>query len=140
MSTTKLTPKQEKFCQGVVSGMTFKDAYINAYDAENMSDHGIRKESSKLAKRDDITARIKELSIPVQNLYQNAAISDSERIRGILWGMIQDEDVKDENKLRAMDMLNKMNGAYKEDTSTEDKTDSIDSLDTDKLIQLVNTA
>ena len=137
---TKLTPKQEKFCLGVVSGLSFKDAYLQAYDAENMADHAVRKEASRLAKRDDITARIRELSIPVQNTYFNAAVSDSERIRGILWDMIQGNDTKDENKLRAMDMLNRMNQAYKDDTQQDDTETTIDSLDTDKLIKLVSSA
>ena len=137
---TGLTPKQEKFCLGVVSGLTFKDAYIQAYNADNMADHAIRKEASRLAKRDDITKRIHELSIPVQNTYQNAAISDTERIKGILWDMIQCDETKDENKIRCMDMLNRMNQAYQSADTGDDTTDSIDNLDTDKLIQLVSSA
>ena len=109
--TAKLTPKQEEFCRCVASGMTAKDSYIQAYNTEKMNDNTICREAYELTRRDDITKRIEQLRIPLLNHYQNVAISDTERIRTILWDMIQSEETKDENKIRCMDMLNRMNQA-----------------------------
>lgn len=137
---SKLTAKQEEFCRCLASGMTAKDSYIQAYNTEKMNDNTICREAYELTRRDDITKRVEQLRIPLLNHYQNAAISDTERIRGILWDMIQCDETKDENKIRCMDMLNRMNQAYQSADIGDDTENSIDNLDTDKLIQLVNTA
>lgn len=136
----QLTHKQEMFCQGIASGLTQYDAYIQAYNADNMSDQGIYNESSKLMKRDDITERIQAIRKPVENYCQNAIISEIEESKRFLWDVVRDDTEKTENRIRAVDILNKMNQAYQSADTGDDTTDSIDSLDTDKLIQLVNTA
>jgi phage terminase small subunit len=56
-----LTPKQEKFCQGIVSGLSQADAYRDAYNCENMSDEVIWKEASNLMKDRKVSVRIEEL-------------------------------------------------------------------------------
>ena len=137
---SKLTAKQEEFCRCLASGMTAKDSYIQAYNTDKMNDNTICREAYELTRRDDITKRVEQLRIPLLNHYQNAAISDTERIRGILWDMIQCDETKDENKIRCMDMLNRMNQAYQSADTGDDTADSIDNLDTDKLIQLVSSA
>ena len=53
-----LTPKQEKFCQCIVSGMSGKDAYVAAYDHHG-GDRTAYNEANILLKRNDITKRIK---------------------------------------------------------------------------------
>lgn len=135
-----LTPKQEKFCQCVASGMSLKDSYIESYNTDNLCDQGIRNEASKLARRDDITQRIRELKKPLQNLYENDLINESRQVKDILWEIIRDTGEKTENQLRAIDILNRMNQAYQADTSGENAEDTIDKLDTDKLLQLVSSA
>ena len=75
-----LTPKQEKFCQCIVSGMSGKDAYIAAYDHHG-GDRTAYNESNILLKRNDITKRIKELQVPLINHAVNTAISEREKIK-----------------------------------------------------------
>lgn len=104
-----LTPKQEKFCQCIVSGMSGKDSYIAAYNCN--SDRVAYNESNVLLKRDDITARINELSKPVQNHAQNTAISEREKKRQWLWDMIHNAE-KDSDRIAAMNLLNKMDSEY----------------------------
>ena len=134
-----LTPKQEKFCQCIVSGMSGKDSYLTAYDCNN--DRVAYNESNVLLKRNDITERIKELRIPVQNHAQNTAISETERIKAILWEEIENARQQQDHAAvaRYADQLNKLNGAYK-DTTIVDKETTLDNIDTSKLLQLVNTA
>lgn len=58
----KLTVKQEKFAQNLFTGMTQREAYINAYNAENMLDKTIDEEACRMANDCKITARVDELT------------------------------------------------------------------------------
>ena len=59
-----LTPKQEKFCQCVASGMSYADSYKEAYDAENMGIDTIYVNSSVLMSDNKISLRVNELRKP----------------------------------------------------------------------------
>ena len=71
--------------------MSAKDSYISAYNTK-ASDQVIFNESCKLLKRDDITDRITELRKPLENHYQNIAISERQQqidfIKDELYGTI----------------------------------------------------
>lgn len=54
----KLTIKQEKFCQGLFSGLTQREAYKQAFSAENMKDKTIDERSCVLANLDKIKTRL----------------------------------------------------------------------------------
>lgn len=137
----KLTPKQEKFCQCIVSGMSGKDSYISAYNTK-ASEQTIYTESMKLLKRDDITQRIKELRQPIENTIQNVAINERQNQIDYIKSRIALCEQKDDEQsiIRYTDMLSKLYGLYKE-TDTEQKTDnSVEKLDTATLIKLSGTA
>lgn len=137
----KLTPKQEKFCQCIVSGMSGKDSYITAYNSK-ASDQVIFNESCKLLKRDDITARIKELRQPLENHYQNIAINERQKhINEILKRIEICKEKEDEGSLiRYYDMLAKINGLYRDSEQEEKQTNTVSTLDTATLIKLSGTA
>ena len=130
-----LTEKQRAFCRNIVSGMTNKDAYQAAYNCQ--SDNAAWIESTKLLNREDIAAEIKTLRKPIEIKAQTDALTERERKRAILWEFITNPAVDDNNKLRAMDLLNKMDAEYinVNHNITEQKTD-ISSIDLDKLKQL----
>ena len=134
-----LTPKQEKFCQCIVSGMSGKESYLTAYNCN--SDRVAYNESNVLLQRDDITKRINELMIPVKNHAQNTAISETEKIKAILWAEIANARQQQDHAAiaRYTDQLNKLNNAYKDNTIIENN-DNIENIDTEKLIKLVTTA
>ena len=102
-----LTEKQEKFCTNILSGMNQTDAYKNAYSVENMSDEAIYVEASRLVDNPKVSLRIKELRDKASN---EAIISSIERKKW-LTSVINGEDKLD-NKLKALDILNKMDGEY----------------------------
>ena len=132
-----LTPKQEKFCQCIVSGMSGKDSYISAYNTK-ASDQTIYTESLKLLKRDDITERIKELRQPIENTIQNINISERQQQIDFIKSRIQECIKKDDEQslIRWNEQLNKIYALYK-DTETEQKTEStVTNLDTTTLIKL----
>jgi len=61
----KLTTKQEKFCECIVSGMTQADAYKEAYSAGKMGRNAIYVAASELMDDHKISLRIAELRKPV---------------------------------------------------------------------------
>ena len=60
--TEKLTIKQEKYAQGLFTGLSQREAYKQAYDAENMTDEAIDVEACILANTPKITLRIEQLT------------------------------------------------------------------------------
>ena len=101
-----LTPKQEKFVQGIVDGKTQTDAYKNAYNTAKMSDSSIYQEASRLMNNPQITARIEELR---QRIDERLIMSAKKRAEK-LTEFINDEDPL--TAMKAIDILNKMTGEY----------------------------
>ena len=132
-----LTPKQEKFCQCVVSGMSYKDSYMTAYDCK--SDTTAINEGSKLALREDIQKRLETLTIPLQKAAQKQALTEREKKRAWLWHMIENA-TNDSDRIRAMDILNKMDSEYINIQRIEKDETPISDLDTNKLIELTKMA
>lgn len=62
---TKLTPKQERFCQEIVKGKSQADAYRAAFNAKKMLDDTIYSRASELRADRKVTARIQEIQGPV---------------------------------------------------------------------------
>jgi phage terminase small subunit len=60
-----LTPKQEKFCRGIVAGLNQSDAYRKAYNTKNMKDKSIHANAHILMLHTEIAQRIKNLSVPI---------------------------------------------------------------------------
>jgi phage terminase small subunit len=74
-----LTPKMQAFASEYVRLGTATDAYRSAYDAEGMSSHVIRNESSKLLAHRDVAVAIDAIRVPVRDalqLSQEQIISD----------------------------------------------------------------
>ena len=126
-----LTPKQETFVQNLVKGMSQREAYKNAYNAKKMADRTIDSKACLLFKKENVRARYDEL---------RGAIKDVEEVRTIMSVIERKEwltklingEVKEEatalrgeeiirykkapslnDKLKALDTLNKMEGEYK---------------------------
>lgn len=76
----KLTQKQEKFVQGLIKGLSQRQAYRAAYDAKNMSDNAIDVEASKLFKNHKVALRYNELRSKVVKRAEQKAIITAEEI------------------------------------------------------------
>ena len=136
----KLTPKQEKFCQCIVSGMSGKDSYIESYNCQ--SESAAMVESTKLLKREDINARLTELRKPIENLVQSQAISERERVKKILWDRLQKAIDREDDAtiVKYTDQINRMNAEYVNvNRNIDEKTAEIDQLDADTLRRLAET-
>ena len=122
MNGNKLTPKQEKFIRNIVSGMSQRQAYKDAYNAENMTDESIDVNACKLFNDAKISQRYKEL---IEELQDKSIMTAKERmiwltevIKDIQKEKIIVEDVETfktadlNTKIKALDTLNKMSGEY----------------------------
>lgn len=101
-----LTAKQEQFAKGIAEGMTQSDAYRAAYDAKKMSDNAVYREASLLMGNPKITQRLQEL----RDLAAKSTIMTAQQRKERLTELANDEDPN--VAMRAIDLLNKMDGEY----------------------------
>lgn len=118
----KLNVKQEKFIQGIINGLSQRQAYKEAYEV-NYDDNAIDVKASTLFNTDKVQVRYKEL---LQELEDKSIMSAKERMKwlsDVVKGNIKHisyggngESYENEayisDKLKAIDTLNKMSGEY----------------------------
>lgn len=103
-----LTPKQELFAQKIVEGMSYADAYRSAYSCKKMSDKTIWENASRLMADSKVLARVQELR---DKISLESVMTAQERLEW-LTTVIRGEDFVVSDKLRAVDIMNKMQGEY----------------------------
>lgn len=114
-----LTAKQEKFIQNVVKGMSQYDAYKDAYSAKGMSDNAIYREASLLMKNPKIAQRHKELGGKTES---NTIMTAQERLEW-LTNLVNNEEEGTSDKLKAIDIMNKMQGEYVQKVEADVKSE-----------------
>ena len=107
---SKLTEKQEKYCVNRATGMNQKDSYIDAYDTSKMKDDTIYRAACELEKDYKITTRIDEL----RKEARSERIINTIQKKELLTEWIYDADTSKTDRLKALDILNKMDGEYTE--------------------------
>lgn len=103
-----LTYKQEEFAKKIVEGMNQADAYRSTYNAKKMSDNAVYREASLLVAHPKIAQRINEL----REELSKATIMTAQKRLEWLTGVIQSKDESTGDKLKAVDIMNKMQGEY----------------------------
>ncbi len=103
-----LTAKQELFCQKIIEGNSYADAYRAAYSSKNMSDKTIHEAASRLVSDSKISARLTEL----RGELTKATIMTAQQRLEWLTRLIDSEDEDTNAKLKAVDIMNKMQGEY----------------------------
>lgn len=103
-----LTPKQEKFVQNIIDGMSQADAYRNSYDVSRMMDKSIHEKASKLMADVKVRSRLQELR---DQMMKPSIMTAQERLEW-LSEIIKSEDETTADKLKASDQMNKMQGEY----------------------------
>lgn len=117
-----LNAKQEKFIQNIVKGMSQREAYKDAYKAK-YKDEAIDNKASALFNKGEVQVRYNEL---LKRLEDKAIMTAEERMKWLTKVINCDIKVKQEydnevkeydpymsDRLKALDMLNKMDGQYK---------------------------
>jgi phage terminase small subunit len=105
---SELTPKQERFIQNIVSGMSQRQAYKESYNAENMTDESIDVEACKLFNSPNVSQRYQELISKLED----AAIMTAIEKRRMLKEMATDCNNSITDRIKAIDTDNKMAGEY----------------------------
>ncbi len=122
-----LNAKQELFVQNLVKGMSQREAYKLAYNA-TYNPNAIDNKASKLFKTDKVQARYKELMSEVKDEAIMTAIERRKWLTDVINGkvlekveitlsegqkeLIGSKEADLNTKMKAMDMLNKMDGEY----------------------------
>lgn len=110
-----LTENQEQFVRNIIAGMNQADAYRSAYPKQKMSDKTIWEAASRLMKNDKVVARLSELR---NELAKPTIMSAQERLEW-LTELIKSDEESTSDKLRAADIMNKMQGEYIQKVETE---------------------
>ena len=103
-----LTAKQEQFVKGIIDGMSQADAYRSAYDTSRMADKTVHEKASRLMSDGKVRARVQELR---GQMMTPSIMSAQERLEW-LTELIQSDEEGTGDKLKAIDLMNKMTGEY----------------------------
>lgn len=121
----KLTPKQELFVQGIISGLSQRQAYRQAYKAEKMTDKTVDERASKLLKEYKVSTRYRELLKEFSNMAlwsREQAFNEYEWLKNKARASIENEGIRQANSnafLSALDGMNNM--AWKDFELTDEK-------------------
>ena len=131
---SNLTPKQEKFVQALISGMSQREAYKEAYNAANMKNEVIDVRASELLKKSKVKVRYEEL---VNENKQKALYTLEDSINDLIW--IKEkakEDILNPKKglrqgngtiyLNAVKELNLLNDLYPDKKAKEESKNEKD--------------
>ena len=110
-----LTPKQEVFARKIVEGMTQADAYRSAFSCNRMTDKTIWEKASRLMAEDKVQARVKEL----RDQINTEAIMSAQKRLEWLTTVIQNNEESTSDRLKAIDLMNKMQGEYVQKVEAE---------------------
>ena len=111
-----LTLREENFCQKVAGGASYSDAYRHAYDASGMTPGTLWCRAWGVAHRGKVEQRVRRLT---------EEVAETEKVRGVrakafieekLWAEANDSKSKPTDRLKALELLGKMDhvGAFKE--------------------------
>lgn len=115
-----LTENQEQFVQNILQGMNQAEAYRAAYPNSKGSAKTVHEAASRLMGNSKVIARLTELR---QELATPAIMSAQKRLEW-LTGIIQSKDESTGDKLKAIDIMNKMQGEYVQKVEAEVKTET----------------
>ena len=114
MSKRGLTPRQIKYCRERAAGKGYKEAYTAAGYSANSSDKVVRTNAYNMeTNNNDILKRIADL----QRRADAGGIMNRQQRMQLLNDIALDPDVKEQDRLRAVDQLNRMNADYSENVN-----------------------
>lgn len=103
-----LTANQENFVKNIMEGMNQADAYRAAYPNQNMADKTVWEKASRLMANGKVKARLEELR---NELIKPSIMTAQQRLEWL--SRLIDGESEDTNaKLKAIDIMNKMQGEY----------------------------
>ena len=109
-----LTPKQRKFAENVVNGMSIADSYRNSYDAENMKPASVQRRAAELMVDGRVRACMEALAAEKRRLSEVSTVSDRDNLIRLLRAWSNGEAPATQTQLRAAELLGKACGLYRD--------------------------
>lgn len=101
--------RHEKFAQGIAQGLSQRKAYREAFpNAKKWKDETVDSKACNLAKEDKVSARLQEL----RDESSSKAVKSAQERKEWLSSIVDCETEDMNTRLKACDMLNKMDGEY----------------------------
>lgn len=135
MQNNKLSEKHEIFCQAVVNGISFVDAYIKAFPkAANWKREAAQNKGSDFSKKPHIAERIIELREAMQEKSKKKFAWDQDKSVKVLASIALNTEYRESARVSAVKAINELLGlnapsTSKIDHSSEDGTMSPSSAD-----------
>ena len=113
-SRRRLTDKQEKFVQNVLSGMTQVEAYRDAYPGGRSSDAVVSKNASALLKKPHVQSRYEELLEKVRKEGERRGVMTAAEVLEELSRIAAGEnpEAKVSDQLKALELLGKNHALF----------------------------
>tara|TARA_R100000315_G_C5136874_1_gene78263 strand:+ start:76 stop:555 length:480 start_codon:yes stop_codon:yes gene_type:complete len=103
-----LTPKQEKFVQGVLSGMTASESYRNSYNTKNMKDSSVWREASVLMSHPKVSQRVKAGFKRKEQYSVSTALSLRQFVTDQLIKEAKDINNNESARIRSLELIGKI--------------------------------
>lgn len=128
--------RHEKFAQGIAKGLSQRNAYRAAFPSSlDWKDTTVDSKASVLAKNGKVLERIKELA---EESTTKAVMTAQER-KEWLTGIVKNDLEATKERLKAVDILNRMEGSYIEKVELNGQVNNpMAGLTTDELKKLIN--
>lgn len=128
--------RHEKFAQGIASGKSQRNAYRAAFpNSMNWKDETVDSKASALAKTDKVLERVKELAVESTS----EAVMSAKKRKEWLSKIMEDIGEETKDRLKACDILNRMEGAYIEKVQVGGQINNpMAGLTTEDLKKLIN--
>ena len=127
---TGLTAKQEDFCQAVMAGASFAEAYRGAYHADDMVPNSIWNAASRLAADPKVRGRLEQLAEQKEAERRMLALSRADWVVEKITQQVMDPATPAAVKTRALELLGKTIGLFTDRVETKDVSErSADELE-----------
>jgi phage terminase small subunit len=117
----KLTAQQEKFAQAIaLEDMNQADAYRSAYNTSRMTDKSIWEKASELAANVKVRSRVAEL----RKMAMTPKVMNAQERRETLTDIAKNPEASLTDRMKAIDLLNKMDGEYVQKVEAQVQTET----------------
>ena len=137
-----LNKRDEEFCQAIVNGLSYSDAFILAYKPSTDKKTTIAPKASRLANSDAIRARIGQLQERISDKFVDSVSISKQEVLSDLVALAKDPDIKPSDRIKSYNLICSISGysiSKIESTSTNTSISlSMDQLTISELLKLAN--
>lgn len=118
-----LTIRQQKYCEGRADGKTMPEAYLAAgYACTEKNKPYLKSNAYNLEYNKACSPLIRDEIARLRKIAEEGAILDRLQRQAMLTEIALDQEEKTDNRLRSLDMLNRMSGDYTDNIRSESIT------------------